>query len=432
MVKTSMRLLLLVTLGAAALATVSHAATRASAPMCLGHRATIVGTPGADVLRGTRGPDVIVGLGGNDVISGLAGDDRICGGPGDDVLLGGQGGDRLAGGQGDDTLVGGPGRNVLDGGAGHDRCQPGRRSRAFGCEKTLPPGAVTLPPAGAPVVPPVGDVQPAFPIRAAFYYPWFPQAWKQQGMNPFTHYTPSLGFYDGADPGVVSQQIGALEYAHVQVGIASWWGQGTQTDLRLPLLLRVTAQSHPSFRWSVYYEQEAQGDPPVSQIASDLQYLRGHYGSDPSFLRIGGRFVVFVYAAPGDGCAMADRWKQAAAGTGAYVVLKVFPGYTACASQPDDWHQYSPAVATATQPGRFFAVSPGFYKATDAQPLLARDPARWQQDVAAMAAAHARWQLVTTFNEWGEGTAVESAQQWASPSGYGSYLDALHAYPVVP
>jgi hypothetical protein len=41
----------------------------------------------------------------------------------------------------------------------------------------------------------------------------------------------------------------------------------------------------------------------------------------------------------------------------------------------------------------------------------------------------APWQLVTTFNEWGEGTAVESAQEWASASGYGTYLDTLHAIP---
>jgi hypothetical protein len=43
-----------------------------------------------------------------------------------------------------------------------------------------------------------------------------------------------------------------------------------------------------------------------------------------------------------------------------------------------------------------------------------------------MVASHEPWQLVTTFNEWGEGTAVESATEWASPSGYGAYLDALH------
>jgi hypothetical protein len=44
-----------------------------------------------------------------------------------------------------------------------------------------------------------------------------------------------------------------------------------------------------------------------------------------------------------------------------------------------------------------------------------------------MAASPAMWKLVTTFNEWGEGTAIEPAQEWASPSGYGVYLDIMHA-----
>jgi hypothetical protein len=44
-----------------------------------------------------------------------------------------------------------------------------------------------------------------------------------------------------------------------------------------------------------------------------------------------------------------------------------------------------------------------------------------------MAASGDNWQLITSFNEWGEGTAVESATQWATPSGEGAYLDALHA-----
>ena len=44
-----------------------------------------------------------------------------------------------------------------------------------------------------------------------------------------------------------------------------------------------------------------------------------------------------------------------------------------------------------------------------------------------MIRSRARWQLVTTFNEWPEGTAVESAREWATPSGKGAYLDALHA-----
>src|SRR5512133_35377 len=56
------------------------------------------------------------------------------------------------------------------------------------------------------------DTQPSFPIRAAFYYPWFPEAWKQQSFNPYTNYTPSLGSYDGGSQTVIKQQIAAMQY----------------------------------------------------------------------------------------------------------------------------------------------------------------------------------------------------------------------------
>ncbi len=72
--------------------------------ICDGRIATVVGTPGDDVLTGTNGPDVIAGLQGNDIIRGLAGDDVICGGKGNDTIIGGQGFDVLFGAQGNDTL----------------------------------------------------------------------------------------------------------------------------------------------------------------------------------------------------------------------------------------------------------------------------------------------------------------------------------------
>ncbi len=271
--------------------------------------------------------------------------------------------------------------------------------------------------------PAYADWQPAFPIRAAFYYPWFPEAWNQQGMNPFTHYHPSLGFYDSSSTSVIKQHLAAMRYANIQVGIASWWGQGSRTDQRIPLLLANTAGT--TFRWSLYYEPEGQGDPSVAQINADLSYIKSRYGADPSFLRVNGQFVVFVYAQPTDGCGMADRWKQANT-IGAYVVLKVFPGYAGCASQPQGWHQYAPATAEDSQAGRSFSISPGFWKATEASPRLARDLNRWNTNVRDMVNSHAPLQLVTTFNEWGEGTSVESASEWVSLSGYGAYLDALH------
>lgn len=267
------------------------------------------------------------------------------------------------------------------------------------------------------------DWQPIFPIRAAFYYPWFPEAWTQLGIYPYTNYTPQSGYYSSADLNIVKQHIAMMQYANIQAGIASWWGQGQPTDAKFGGLLSAAAGTH--FRWAIYYEGEGQGDPSVSQIQNDLIYLRDHYGAKPSYLRVDGRFVVFVYADATDGCGMADRWKQANT-VNAYVVLKVFAGYRNCASQPDGWHQYSPAVATDQQGTFSYSISPGFWKKGDTV-RLARDLNQWAQNVKDMNASGANWQLITTFNEWGEGTGVEPAVEWSSASGYGQYLDVLHA-----
>ncbi len=70
--------------------------------------------------------------------------------------------------------------------------------------------------------------------RHAFYYPWFPEAWNQQGVNPFTHYHPSLGFYDSSNTSVIEQHLAAMQYGHIEVGIGSWWGHGSRTDQRIP------------------------------------------------------------------------------------------------------------------------------------------------------------------------------------------------------
>ncbi len=216
-----------------------------------------------------------------------------------------------------------------------------------------------------------------------------------------------------------------MQYGKISVGIASWWGQGSRTDAKMSTLL--SAASGTGFRWTIYYEAEGSSDPSAATIASDLAYINSRYGSNPSFYRVNGKPVIFVYAQPADGCAMASRWAQANASQTDFVVLKVFPGYASCASQPDDWHQYSPAVAEDHQAGHSFVISPGFFKANESAARLARSVTRFEQQVRDMVASREPWQLVTTFNEWGEGTSVESADEWSSPSGYGAYLDALHS-----
>lgn len=268
--------------------------------------------------------------------------------------------------------------------------------------------------------------QPSFPITAAFYYPWYPETWTVNGAHVFYH--PTLGYYSSTDTSVQQAHIRALQYAGMKAAISSWWGPGHYTDTRLKQLMQTTVEMGSPLKWAVYYESEGYGNPTVSQLASDLAYIRDNLATSSAYLRVNGKFVVFVYNADDTTCDVATRWKQAndQLGDPAYVDLKVFLGYRNCANQPSSWHQYGPNAPSDDQPGYSYSISPGFWRADQSSPLLARDPSRWKTNVAALAASTEPWKLVTTFNEWTEGTAIESAQEWASGSGYGTYLDALH------
>ncbi len=263
----------------------------------------------------------------------------------------------------------------------------------------------------------------AAPIRAAFYYPWFPETWKVHGQ--LTHYAPDLGYYKTANAKVDDRHIAALTYGGMNAAISSWWGPGHYTDARLSGLLARTVARHSPLRWAVYDEHDPNGS--ASSLVADLTYIRDHLAKSPAYLRVGGKFVVFAYNDV-PGCATATAWHAANAqmGNAAYVDLKIFPGYRSCPDQPDSWHQYAGAVDVSRADRYAVSISPGFWRADQATPQLQRDPTRFAADVRTMIASHARWQLITTFNEWGEGTAVEGAHQWSSASGYGQYLDILH------
>lgn len=296
-------------------------------------------------------------------------------------------------------------------------------------------GGCSAPPSASPDP----TAQPGFPIRAAFYYPWFPEGWTQRELSPYTRYRPAPGYYDSGARDVVAAHMRSLGYGGFQAVIVSWWGLGEKSEqLRLPVLLATAAEVAPDVHVTLYYEPEGVGDPPVEELVRDLRYITENYGAAANYLRVEGRPVIFVYNADDLDCEVADRWAAASAATGFYIVLKVFPRWSECVGQADGWHEYAPAVSygshipdVATVTGSV-TVSPGFWLAQDADPPsgalphLERDLVRWRRDVAMMSSSGAQWHLVTSFNEWGEGTAVESAQEWTSPSGYGAYLDVLH------
>ena len=314
-------------------------------------------------------------------------------------------------------------------------------------------------PAAAPTTSLALTVTTPSVIRAAFYYPWFPDAWTQQGLNPFTNYVPTRGYYS-TDVATVSAQIADMQYAGVTLGIASWFGLTSNTEKHWPAIMQ--AAQGTGFAWAPYYEKESTSDPTPQQIADDLHYLRSTYGGPGSALASlpGKGMPVFVYnsddATNAKGCDTVNRWTQARQllqqeySESIYIDLKVFPQYTTCPGSAaiNGWHQYGPASARqnfSTAPGDgSFAISPGYWKAGTpygTAPFLARDLTRWQSDIGAMNTSSAKWQLITTYNEWGEGTAIESSSgclntppsgtlcDWSGGNTTSSFVASLHDAP---
>lgn len=265
------------------------------------------------------------------------------------------------------------------------------------------------------------SAQPETPIAAGFFYPWYPSHWTENDVYPYTNYTPSLGHYSSTDSSTVAQQLELAERAHLDAFISSWWEPGETTDVSLQHILSQTASSGSPIKWATYYEREGYESPGVAHIASDLQYMNYYLFSSPAYLFVDGKPVVFAYGEGTDDCTTVDRWldAQEQSGIDAYVVLKVFEGYTDCPSQPESWHQYSPTSHFDYQPTHSASVSPGFWKSGQG-PALERDAFNFEYAVQWMAVTDTTWRLITTWNEWAEGTAVEPALEYGD-----TYIDIL-------
>ena len=57
---------------------------------------------------------------------------------------------------------------------------------------------------------------PYRPLRIAAYYPWFPEGWTYAEMNPFTHFQPSLGYYDAGNPQVIERHVRAMQWGRIR------------------------------------------------------------------------------------------------------------------------------------------------------------------------------------------------------------------------
>ncbi|MCS7166088.1 MAG: glycoside hydrolase family 99-like domain-containing protein [Gemmatales bacterium] len=281
----------------------------------------------------------------------------------------------------------------------------------------------------------------------AFYYGWYgtPQhtgKWVHwQGVNALdkriensTHY-PILGAYDSHDPHVVAQHCKDAKNVGIDGFIATWWRPRDFHDRGLPLLLN-TAHKH-GLAVTVYIETVP--DQTVEQAVQDALYILSQYSDHPAWLRVDSKPVLFVYARAIEQLGL-DNWRRVIAIVAqkrksavlwigdrmSPEAVRIFDGIhtyniteQTAGKDPEQirlWaRQQFPRWVRLSPPEKIscLTVIPGY----DDSKLKERKPPRpitsrhqgdtyrilWEEAIA----ANPDWILITSWNEWHEGTEIE-------------------------
>jgi hypothetical protein len=286
----------------------------------------------------------------------------------------------------------------------------------------------------------------------AFYYGWYgnPQTsqrwvhWKDvdeaaHKIGSSTHW-PVLGAYDSHDPKVIEQHCRWAKEAGLTGFIVSWWAQGDFHDQGLPPLLEAAARH--GLAVTVYFEtvHPRQGPSPEGAV-KDVLYLLERYGGHKAWLKVGGKPVLFIYGRalgqiklegwqeviaqvnqrhPGGAVFIGDRITEEAARVFDGVHTYNPTGRTAGKS-PEELRAWARAaypewVKTAGRKIACVTVIPGYDDTTQGRPAPRPITARhggqtyrilWEEALA----ADPDWVLVTSFNEWHEGSEIEPSRE---------------------
>jgi glycoprotein endo-alpha-1,2-mannosidase len=279
------------------------------------------------------------------------------------------------------------------------------------------------------------------PMVLSVYYPWYGApsgpsgAWHQwiPGLLRYgAAHTPSAGFYDSLDTALSRRHVKEAHEAGIDGFAVSWWGRGSFEDRTFRALLSVADQEY--FPLAIYYEAA----DSLDGVVDDIRYILREYGSNPSYLRIDGLPVVFVYGrvvtrfGRNEWASIFERLNSEGL-RGVFVadgleddlfvgdghldfIYDLFQGvhaYIAVSLDPAALREMN-ALASVRSKGKniLFAatVVPGY----DDSLIRSGGPIRDRQDGAyyrqrwdIAAGASPGWILVTSYNEWQEGSEIE-------------------------
>ena len=272
----------------------------------------------------------------------------------------------------------------------------------------------------------------------AFYYPWYgtpdgPSGqwvhWNPNQSNYASTHVPISGYYDSLDPETVRRHIREAKAADVDGFIASWWGVNSFEDRAFKVLLQVAEEE--DFLVAPYYE-DAQS--PL-QIVTDIGFIVSRYGGSPAFLKAEELPVVFFYVRVIAKFSL-TQWANTFTSLdermrGIFAIadslqpeyLSVFQGlhtYNPVAMSLEAMaEQYASASLAARLQGDLFAatVLPGYQEAWFRMSSPVADRANGETyhaywNIARASTPH--WVLITSFNEWHEGSEIEPSVEFGS------------------
>jgi hypothetical protein len=218
----------------------------------------------------------------------------------------------------------------------------------------------------------------------------------------------------------VRSHLAALAWARADAAIVRWDGRGTTSDRTLAAVLAGIASTRAHVRAAALI------DGARGSARAQLRALARLRVASRGYLRIRSRPAVFVALADRSlrSCAQARRWRAAARGL--WLAQAAFAGYTSCRSAADAWFRDAPVARTARASGSFL-IRPGYWQSRARAPKVARSIAAWRRSIRRMVASREPLQVIDSLNDWAHGSAIEASPAWASASGFGLYLDALHA-----
>lgn len=314
-------------------------------------------------------------------------------------------------------------------------------------------------------------------IVGAFFYPWYgnandypnqwrhwkgwgrpgdpsyapPCTWAAHFMPDFASgFVPALELYSSNSPEVFRWQTQLMARAGIELGIVSWWGRdgglnadGGYSDRVFNRIIHewMPQPGMPPIKWAAYLEGGDHIFRDRNLIYDSIRYIVSRYGNSPHYARLYGAPLIFVYKVRPDEiaefyAAVEQLWRE-----GIIVYLNgdppIFSSSLFAQRTFQAWHRYDPAVRTTDTniPGvmQSRCVSPGFWVYYEPQPRLARSEWDYHSAVQGWTSIDARsnpttdhyvqFLLITTWNEYNEGTQIEPAHRILKPCPSCCYQD---------